>query len=601
MVRPENVSRVNFIKTTLASCFLFLCCAAFLYFAFGSYNHDDKAAYQLLAYGDAADVPPTTKSVQNRSGLQKNIIFSSDGQAYELILRSEQVELILLKHEGSLELAEKMHDISCDLKKDDGVCVCSLTADQADYSAKQVLLMGNVIIKNDLGFIETDMLTMKPSENTKSISFDRVDVANGVFAHINGGGELLCDCATIYPKELSGDFRGGSAQPFVSYIEKKENAATPAWEIKSREMNIALKKMIGHGGNLIVSEIQASKDVSLEYNNLIATGDHAVYRYENTEDKTRFFGGTVTLTPSLENKLCQVRNGDSEAIYSERIDLDTETRNCVFTQAYGTFSGPNTTGEGIAFSADKLLWKNEGIIIMSGNSRISQSDMGQIDSEDIKIDLINLKGKWVLHSLQTQGDVVMVYNDRDKNLNHTLKCYGALKVDHQKMEAKLLSPKDSLGNVLPGKQMFFEDSRGDIYADRAFIKYEIMEGSFSPVRIVLEGNVKLANRLANSEKDPTQVKQYILAERVDFLPRTKEMTFKPAKGERVLLFDKTNDLQVSAAALKVIRDKATKKELFEGLGDVRFTFADQEFQRLRSHFNLEKDMKNAEKNGDTND
>jgi len=56
----------------------------------------------------------------------------------------------------------------------------------------------------------------------------------------------------------------------------------------------------------------------------------------------------------------------------------------------------------------------------------------------------------------------------------------------------------------------------------------------------------------------------------------------------VLFYDKINNLQVSAPEIKMQRDKQTKKQQFQGIGDVRFHFVEKEYQQLRKRFLLEK-------------
>jgi hypothetical protein len=203
------------------------------------------------------------------------------------------------------------------------------------------------------------------------------------------------------------------------------------------------------------------------------------------------------------------------------------------------------------------------------------------------LDTIN--GKQVFRGMETKDEAFLIFIDPNTGLKHTLKSFGSLHIDHRKMVAKLQSPLNVNGSVDKDLQVFFEDDKGEIHADKVFIKYEEVGKKIIPARIVLEGNLRIENHFENFA-DAKKENQYILAHRVDFIPQTSEMIFKAEKGKRVLLYDKGNNLQVSAPRLKIIRDKSVKKETLQGIGDIRFNFIENELDQFRRQFSFEKKM-----------
>jgi len=159
----------------------------------------------------------------------------------------------------------------------------------------------------------------------------------------------------------------------------------------------------------------------------------------------------------------------------------------------------------------------------------------------------------------------------------------------------MISPQEPDGEVHDDKQICFQDSRGEIFADKVLLKYDYPDRKLVPAQLILAGNVKIFNRLPSAESDESIVRQYVLADRVDFYPRTKEMRLKASKNKRVLLYDKENNLEVSAPSLKIIRDRATKKESIQGFGDVRFSLVESEFEQLRRKFSLDRGESETEK------
>lgn len=324
--------------------------------------------------------------------------------------------------------------------------------------------------------------------------------------------------------------------------------------------------------------------------NFIATSDRAVFQRNSKTTGTEVLPGTITLSCLSPEQLCRLTSSEGGEIFSTEILIDTTQRELIFTLPKGSLKSVGNTFSPVDFIAKKLVWNDfNSKLTLSGDVEISQQGFGNLQAtKEVRLVLTTIEGKKVLRGLETTGDAVLRYVDPDTQLDHVLRCYGSLRIDHQKKETKLQSPENGDGSVVEGYQVFFKDAKGEIYADKAFVKYDYVNQKIAPARIVLQGNVKITNTLEQSEENKPPAYQYILADRVDFIPQTKEMIFKAAKERRVLFFDKGNHLEVSAPGLKLIRDKATCKETVQGLGDVRFSFVESEFDQLRHHFSFEK-------------
>lgn len=634
--RGNKGVHVHFPWTLLTAVVMFAGTIVFLYNTFGRYDARDEAAYQELVYGDSSKVPETTRSVQNRTGLQKDVFYQNNGQDLQLSLNSATAELVLLKRDGATEFVENMHDVGCwlqekvvhpeDPKKSEQIIVnlqaksasyrykdqffaadsvnvkrymvpghelvkdlkdpmVALDADHIESNGKEIDFSGNVHVVNDLGDVTADHMLLESQGGFDGNHLDTLNMDGNVRLDLGEGGVITCHRATLDSKGNVGHFLSGPTHEFVEYIEKSPIV------VRSRKMEVRLFEE-GKKSKMHIASILADGEVSVSnQEGIVATSDHAVFCRNTNVNNGLALQGTITMLPDAPGGLCKVTNAAGDHIFATQINMDTNTRNLVFNDPKGTLSYSDKPEEKVEFSSKKLVWNNrEEFLVLSGKASILQKGVGQLNAvNNVVVTLRNVDGKKMVHTIGSNSDVVLVHTDPELGLSHTLKSYGSFKIDHEKMESRLLSPKDEEGNVLDGKQVFFEDSKGDIYADRAFVKYEYVDKVLVPVRVVLEGNVRITNRLAFSEKDQTPVKQYVLADRVDFLPRTKEMILKSTKGERVLLFDQANDLQVSAPAIKLVRDQATKKESVQGLGDVRLRFAENEFQRIRRLFAFEKE------------
>jgi hypothetical protein len=279
-----------------------------------------------------------------------------------------------------------------------------------------------------------------------------------------------------------------------------------------------------------------------------------------------------------------------DLIKAKEIIFDTSSRQLSFNCPKGDLSRGGADQKPIHFAANSMLWNEQThVLTLRGKVQVKQSELGNLDAEDEVRILQHVDGgKRTISTIETAGRSVLSYTNEDKNLDHCLTCHGSIKVDHIKMEAWLFSPKNEQGSVIEGKQIHLDDIKGEIFADKAFIKYDFVSGEAVPSKIILGGNVRILNTLTRHENGMTTALQYAIADQVEYIPHSNEMLFKANSGRRVLFFDKTNNLQVSAPALKVTRGSGAQKEIVQGFGDVRFSFIEHEFEQLRKRFAFDK-------------
>ena len=279
-------------------------------------------------------------------------------------------------------------------------------------------------------------------------------------------------------------------------------------------------------------------------------------------------------------------------IYANAIEIDTRDRQLLLDAPKGTMhreTQTDTPDNVLSIHADVASWQeNEGIITLKGNVEVNDPIMGFLRSND-EIRLISEGApckRWV--RAESKGESTLIYKLPDNSSVKTLKCFGLCILDNEKMEARLSSPKDENGQTPPDKQVYYTDEKGEIYADRVLIKYKSDGKETKPYLITLSGRVKILNRLPESSQPETPARQYILADNVDFFPETQQMVLTATKGRRVLLYDEENDIQMSAQGVKTRRDKITKQDAIEGCGDVRFHLVQNEIEKIRQQFSLEK-------------
>jgi hypothetical protein len=128
-------------------------------------------------------------------------------------------------------------------------------------------------------------------------------------------------------------------------------------------------------------------------------------------------------------------------------------------------------------------------------------------------------------------------------------------------------------------QLIYKGDLGEIYADRAQVDYQEIDGKLEATKVTLYENVHLVNM--GSEEKPGS--QYALADEVTFFPQ-EQLTILESKNGKVLFYDKQRDMQLSARKVRAQRDPLTKKESVQGIGDVRFVFGPEELEKIKQRF-----------------
>lgn len=465
----------------------------------------------------------------------------------------------------------------------------------ADYSDEKVVLTGNVIAKHSLGNLYAKKMTMA----SPILLLD-----GDVLIELSEGGQLSCGKADINYERLNGSFFGSDPHGEVIYTDgqlysdlPKKNSKAPltSFNMRSRQMQMELiaqneKSLVKYS----MGKINAEGSVEVNYNNdFTSFSDQA--QYQRSLDKTSSSSaavsrlkGFITLKMNDPHDLCTVNHRNGDKIQSQDIQIDTLKRNLAFTKAKGVIiSRSDKADDSIEFVANRLLWESTPqLLTLSGDVMIDQSGIGRLHTDyDVKIKQQIVNGKKEVKTIACSQDTVLSYLTAQDKGSHTLTCYGALLADHEQMKTVMESPFESDGKVPEGMQVHFEDSFGEILADKATIDYSRVDNKIDLAKITLEGNVKLYNKKVKGD-NPSQ--QYALADTVTYFPQTSETILSSNKKNRVLFFDEVNHIQVSAPALKIQRDKETNKDTFQGMGDVRFNFIENEYEQLKQLFNLKK-------------
>ncbi len=214
---------------------------------------------------------------------------------------------------------------------------------------------------------------------------------------------------------------------------------------------------------------------------------------------------------------------------------------------------------------------------MNGSIRISLNEgLSLATDHQIAIAYVEKEGKRRIQEIRSIEATKLFSLDSEKEEERTLFCPGTLLIDPISCRLILCGKG--------GEQVFFDDGMGEMYADRVEVEYNWEKRKAIPKKIFLEGNVRLHNRFDGNREGSRSILHLALANQVEYWPEQGEMVLKGIPGERVLCIDRVNRVEMSAPAFHMRYDPCSKKEVIEGVGDVRFTFLEKEWQIWKRHF-----------------
>lgn len=467
---------------------------------------------------------------------------------------------------------------------------------EAVYDGKKIVLIGDVVVQHSLGRISAHRLSLLPQQGRKKNSkFSSLEISDKVLIELKEGGQLQCEKGEVDYEKMQGSFLGTAEFPDVVFLNQGEgNGAVGSKrapiEVKSNQMTFKLSFGADTASSEThVSQIEAIQNVRVGYNQdyqLLA--DHALYQRLPHEDNSSH-QGLLTLTVMEGRPFCRLTNLNEDILDAKTIQVNTFEHQMQLDQPEGKLlmRKEGQPVQALEFKANELTWDDrKQTLRLKGAVDISQNGSLHVQTDhEMTIVQTNFKDKRTLSLIQSPVNTQISYTDV-KGITHRILAPGALTIDHEKQEMTLQGAADRTGQPDEKRQVYIEDLMGDMYADSVRICYHWEGSRIEPEKIILEGNVKLLNRFDGHVDESGSILHYALADIVEFSPKQNEMSLGCSDGNRVLFFDKVNNIQMSAPSLKVRQDTASGKEMIQGEGDVRFTFIEKEIAQLKQRFKL---------------
>ncbi len=282
-------------------------------------------------------------------------------------------------------------------------------------------------------------------------------------------------------------------------------------------------------------------------------------------EKTIRFGDNVTITTVEGLELSA-----SELVYFH------DTDQIALTQVSG--DAPYGEDSRIHFAATRADWDvNTEVLRLHEEISVEGDGLGELHASGQAEVLIGTEdGKRTLKHLEITGptDAVLVSDGQI----HQLRSPTRTVVDHQLARISFYSNDSS--------QVVFKSARQQLCANTIIADYSTTSEQPTLSHLVATGHVCLSNK----PEDPAdkEAMQYALADRLEHAVATQRSTLTAEAPTRVLLLDGQSGIAISAPGITLSIDPTTQKQRVQGIGDVRFTLMDREYQRIKERFPLER-------------
>lgn len=511
-------------KAVFVSLFLVIALLGYMTSHFLWVDSSDKAAYENLQNLTKTDTAKESKTRQDKTNVRKELWNPYGGKRLHTRLISDSSRLTLARSEGKEEVVEEMQNVFL------------LTQEELKDNFQTLRI---VIAKEATYFFKDERVV---AERVKLFRFKLP-------------GEILPE---EFPTEKP--LMEGEAKWVEFYLKEGRvdlNASEATLRSPEKKIEVSSQSLLFDGRMAYLDG-----DVILKHPFGDATSNKATLTYDKNQAKGPLSDAV------LEGNVVFIRPDNSK--------LSCEKAVMNFEKETGEFTPVAYLSKGIRLTADegeaKLRYEDNrwviSTILFKGHVLASDSGKGTIATD--KEVLVEM-GPKTFSKIISEGPSVLTRVDEQKNRSHTIVAPGLLVVDHE--------AKKTILNRSEEAQIHFTDSFGEIYADKVTIFYEQGEKNLKVKSILMEGKVFMAHSL------PSEVERsYGYADEAEYFPETMEMVLV---GDRVLIFDKINQVEVSAPKLRIRRDQVTKKETIRGEGDVRFSLEEKEYQALKNRFKLD--------------
>ncbi len=466
----------------------------------------------------------------------------------------------------------------------------TLSSSDASYDGNSLVLTGHVILDHGLGKMTAEEASLQRQEAGKDFPFSFIHLRKDVLLALKSSAQISCGSAELDFTTLKGILHPPENGPVVytDQIKKKRGGEISPLKLSGQliQLNFLKRPIDGKKTEYEIENILAKEDVVIDYASDFQLYAHqALYRKELSQDyksSKKEFQGIVTAYPKDEHSPCRLTHQGDE-VFAEMVDFDLINSRISLLRPKGILATailPQSQTGGMRFQGDHLYWDHiKNTLILKGQVAIDDVSLGRISAEDeLQITQTLVKGKTMLKGIHTQGPSTLVYKDEHNN-SHRLISSGPIDFNRDKLRSTIDSLEKD-GSIAQDKQLYYEEEEFAVYADAASLEYSLASDTLQPSSITLTGNVRLFSH------NPQGPKRCGLADRLTYSLSTKTLILSANSGKKVLFWDESQGMRLSAPEVHITYDQETKQQQVRGIGAVQFAFTPDEEKKIQQLFPL---------------
>lgn len=453
----------------------------------------------------------------------------------------------------------------------------TVSSTHAEYDGNVLILKGHVLLDHGLGKMRAEQASLQKQETGKEFPFSFIHLENEVMLDLKDNAKLACARADLDFIELKGQLFS-EEEGHVTYSDILENQVPVELLGKTVEIGMSRLPAQDKKNAYQIDTVTATTDVHIHYAKDFLLKAHLAHFAKAQENSTKAFAGRIKAHPKDDASYCTLTHLQ-DRIDATSVEVDLSNDQLALTRPHGTLASslvPHADNLAVHFNAGSLHWDHpKETLHLKEDVHIEDASYGVIDAEkSLQLTQGKEGEKTVIKAIQTQGKTRLEHQTSENSLPHVLICHGTISLDRDKLNAHLSSPPSATEET----QIYYQEARIASFANDALIDYAIVNSTLQPVALKLTGNIRLFSHDENSPK------RCSLADRLTYSPATRTLILYANPGNRVLFWDEEQSLRIGAQEIHITYDPDTKKELINGIGNVKFAFTSEESAMLNQVF-----------------
>lgn len=454
-----------------------------------------------------------------------------------------------------------------------------VSSENASYDGQDLILSGHVVIDHILGKMQARKALFKRQEKS-DFPFNQIELDQEVLILLKEHGRLMGDRADFDLQKnqailIAQQQKNAIYQDVVH--DKKGQLVPFTIEGRCLELKLSSKEEKDKKTEYLIDSICAEQNVAISYANVFfLTAAKATY---NPLDLINQWKGCISAYGQDANTSCTLTH-EQDIVHARQIDINLMHSHLQLLHADGvlqSFLLPKAEKNPICFSTDSLHWNDlEKTLLFKGPTQIEDQDLGIINTQgELTIKNCMINDKMVFQNLDAKGHTIMTYKDL-QGRNHRMESHGGLHIDQNKLQAWAESPQDQNGNIQ--NPLYYETEDFSVFSDTAQLDYINIDQHVKPSSIILKEHIRLFS------KDPNKPVQQAIADKMSYFLDTHSMILSAHPGKKVLFWDASQELKISASEIHITTDCLTQERVIKGIGKVQFAFSLEEQTQFNQYF-----------------